>query len=127
MENAEMKTVASVGVPQTSADLQKVLPQGQGGMVTVILAAIAVLGGSAGWKFWQSRAKLKHEEAMKKMELDAELAKAEIAKKEAEEAAKKAVIEAGAAALVAAKKAPKPSKKKPVKKPVKKLAKNKKK
>lgn len=89
METTEVqKTVASVGVPDTSADLAKVLPQGQGGMVTVVLAAIAVLGGSAGWKFWQNRSKLKHEEAMKKMELEAEIAKAEIAKKEAEAKAK---------------------------------------
>lgn len=124
MENAEMKTVASVGVPETSADLQKVLPQGQGGMVTVVLAAIAVLGGSAGWKFWQSRAKLKHEEVMKKMEIDAELAKAEITKKEAEEAAKKAAAEAevkkAEAEAAEAKKTKKKSAKKPSKKPSKK-------
>jgi predicted negative regulator of RcsB-dependent stress response len=110
MENAEtiQKTVASVGVPDAPADLQKALPQGQGGMITVILAAIAVLGGSAGWKFWQARSKQKHEEAMKKMELEAELAK-EKAKAEAE-----AALKAEKVAAAEAKK--KPSKKKTKKK-----------
>lgn len=109
METTEVqKTVASVGVPDTSADLAKVIPQGQGGMVTVVLAAIAVLGGSAGWKFWQARSKQKHEEAMKKMELEAELAK-EKAKAEAE-----AALKAEKAAAAEAKK--KPAKKKTTKK-----------
>lgn len=84
MEDTVKETVATVGVSESPANLAQVLPQGQGGAVTIVLAAIAVLGGSAGWKFWQNRAKLKHEEAMKKMELDAELAKAELEKKEAE-------------------------------------------
>ena len=111
MENAEVqKTVASVGVPDAPADLQKVLPQGQGGLVTVVLAAIAVLGGSAGWKFWQNRSKLKHEEEMKKLEIQAELAKAELEKKEAEAKAK--AEEAKAAALKAEAEAKKASKKK---------------
>jgi uncharacterized protein HemX len=67
------------------ADLQKVLPQGQAGWVTIILAGIAVLGSGAGWKFWQNREKLKleekkleHEQKMKELELKADLAKAEL-------------------------------------------------
>lgn len=37
----------------------------------VALAALAVLGGGAAWKFYQKISEQKHEQAMKKMELDA--------------------------------------------------------
>jgi uncharacterized protein HemX len=98
-EQQEVKTVATVGTPDMPADLQKVLPQGQTGWVTVVLAAIAVLGSGAGWKFWKHREnmkleekKLEHEQKMKELELKAELAKAqaEAERKQAEEEKRKA-------------------------------------
>lgn len=66
-------TVATVGVPTTAMDeLAKLLPaNGQIGGMTVILAAIAVLGGGAAWKFYSQRSKEKHEEKLKEMELQA--------------------------------------------------------
>ena len=87
MENQEVKqeTVASVGVPQqTVAGELGALKDIAGGnsSLTVVLALIAVLGGGAGWKFWTARSKQKHEEAMKKLEIEAEIAK-EKAKAEA--------------------------------------------
>jgi uncharacterized protein HemX len=95
IEQQEVKTVATVGTPDMPADLQKVLPQGQTGWVTIVLAAIAVLGSGAGWKFWKHREnmkleekKLEHEQKMKELELKAELAKAEaeVERQKAEEA-----------------------------------------
>ena len=43
-------------------------------IVTVLLALIVVGGGTAGWKFWQKRSEQSHELAMKKAEIDLEMA-----------------------------------------------------
>jgi hypothetical protein len=43
----------------------------------IIMGILAVVGGKAGWKFWADWRKQKHEEAMKKLELEA---KVELAK-----------------------------------------------
>lgn len=52
-------------------ELAGLLPKdGTGGnAITVLLALIAVAGGGAGWKFYQSFAKQKHEQRMKELEL----------------------------------------------------------
>ena len=81
MENQEVKqeTVASVAQPQNLAGDLAIVKDLAGGnsAVTVILALIVVLGGGAGWKFWTKRSELKHEQKLKEMELQAEIAKAE--------------------------------------------------
>lgn len=66
-------TVASVGVPTTATDeLSKLIPaNGQISGLTVVLAAVAVLGGGAAWKFYSQRSKEKHEEKLREMELQA--------------------------------------------------------
>ena len=52
------------------ADLSRLLPaNGQGNIITVLLAAIAVLGGGAAWRFYAQRSKQKHDEALKELEL----------------------------------------------------------
>jgi hypothetical protein len=43
-------------------------------IVTVILALIVVGGGTAGWKFWQKKSEQSHELAMKKADLELEMA-----------------------------------------------------
>jgi hypothetical protein len=43
-------------------------------VVTVILAVILVGGGTAGWKFWQKKSEQNHELAMKKADMELELA-----------------------------------------------------
>jgi hypothetical protein len=51
------------------ADLKSVLPVGgDTNALTVIMAAIAVAGGGAAWKFYDSHSKRKHEEAMARIE-----------------------------------------------------------
>jgi hypothetical protein len=79
------ETIASVGVqkPLSAASELAGLKEVAGGdsVLTIALALIAVLGGSAGWKFWNNRAKLKHEEKIKQMELEAELAKRKVSSK----------------------------------------------
>ena len=54
-------------------DMTALLPKdGSGGsMITVMLAIIAVGGGGAAWKFYQTFAKQKHEQKMKELELSA--------------------------------------------------------
>ncbi len=73
MPTPPANTVASVGVPTTATDeLSKLIPaNGQIGGMTVVIAAIAVLGGGAAWKFYSQRSKEKHEEKLKEMELQA--------------------------------------------------------
>jgi hypothetical protein len=53
------------------AEIQALLPRdGSGGTgVTVLLTLIAVGGGGAAWKFYQSFAKQKHEQRMKELEI----------------------------------------------------------
>lgn len=40
--------------------------------LTIVLALIAVVGGAAGWKFWNKFSEQKHEQKMKQMEIDAQ-------------------------------------------------------
>ena len=80
MENeaaAPQETVATVGAPESAASELAALKDLAGGnaTLTVVLALIAVVGGKAGWKFFSDRSKLKHEEKMKQMELEADAAK----------------------------------------------------
>jgi len=63
-------TVASVGVPTTATDeLSKLIPaNGQISGLTVVLAAVAVLGGGAAWKFYSQFTKQSHERKMAEIE-----------------------------------------------------------
>ena len=49
-----------------------------GGMIGVVLALVAVLGGGAGWKFWSQSSKQKSDLATKQAELAHDLAMAEL-------------------------------------------------
>lgn len=62
-----------VPAPHTAAsELSALMPKdASGGAISVMLALIAVAGGGAGWKFYQSFAKQKHEERMKQLEIEA--------------------------------------------------------
>lgn len=64
--------VAAPDVPVSAvAEVQALLPKDGGAAtgVTVLLTLIAVGGGGAAWKFYQSFAKQKHEQRMKELEL----------------------------------------------------------
>jgi len=53
-----------------ASEIAAFLPKdGAGSGITVMLALIAVAGGGAGWKFYQSLAKQKHEQRMKELDL----------------------------------------------------------
>lgn len=87
---------AHVAVPSAPTpdfvNIKALVPTGGdgGSIITVLLAAIAVAGGGAGWKFYQSFAKQRHEQRMKQLEIEAarvekvEAVKAEIAAENAE-------------------------------------------
>lgn len=69
---APVAHTAEAPVPATAvAEIQALLPKdGSGGTgVTVLLTLIAVGGGGAAWKFYQSFAKQKHEQRMKELEI----------------------------------------------------------
>jgi len=86
MENQEVQevaapaTTASVGAPVSAAGELAALQALAGGnsTVMVILGILAVVGGKTGWKFWGDWRKQKHEEAIKKMELEAKIALAKL-------------------------------------------------
>jgi hypothetical protein len=65
-------TTATVGVPENAiAEVKSLIPAGgDANLVTVALAVVGVAGGGAAWKFYQSHSKNKHEEAMKKLEIE---------------------------------------------------------
>lgn len=67
------KTVVEVpsGPPTAINEVKALVGSDGGSMITVLLAAIGVLGGGAGWKFYQSFAKQRHEEKMKQLEIEA--------------------------------------------------------
>lgn len=69
-----VQTIETVGEPSAAPfDINAILTStGGGGGVAVILAILAVVGGGAGWKFYQKFAEQKHEQAMKKLELEAQ-------------------------------------------------------
>ena len=93
MQNEVPATVATVEQPSDALGLGSELAMlkditGGNPVVTVILAALIVVGGPAGWKFWNNRQKLKkeaeearlaHELEMKKLELETQVKLAEIA------------------------------------------------
>jgi predicted negative regulator of RcsB-dependent stress response len=59
---------AAVGVNE-NPDLSKIVgPNGQISPLTIVLGAIMVLGGGAGWKFWSQRSKEAHELKLLEME-----------------------------------------------------------
>lgn len=62
---------ATVGVPAPEVDVKKIVDDSAGATpYTVMLAIVAVVGGGAGWKFYQSYAKQKHDQAMKALEIE---------------------------------------------------------
>lgn len=62
---------ATVGVAAPEVDVKKIVDESAGATpYTVMLALIAVVGGGAGWKFYQNYAKQKHEQAMKALEIE---------------------------------------------------------
>lgn len=65
-------TTATVGVADNAiSEVKTLMPAGgDASMVTVALAAIGVAGGGAAWKFYQSHSKNKHDEAMKRLEIE---------------------------------------------------------
>lgn len=65
----------SVAVPEPAPDLTKIV-EATGGdpTLTLALGLLAVIGGAAGWKFWTQFSGQKHEQAMRKMEIDAQQA-----------------------------------------------------
>lgn len=72
---APVAHVSEAPSPATAvAELQALLPKdgSSGTGVTVMLALVAVGGGGAAWKFYQSFAKQKHEERMKELEIKAQ-------------------------------------------------------
>lgn len=76
--------------PTAIGEVKSLVGADGGSIITVLLAAIGVLGGGAGWKFYQSFAKQRHAERMKQLEIEAtrvekvEAVKAEIAAENAE-------------------------------------------
>ncbi len=95
-------TTATVGVPENAiAEVKSLIPAGgDANMVTVALAVVGVAGGGAAWKFYQSHSKNKHEEAMKKLEIEQQRSEKQDDKHQACDAARMA-LEAKVAALSA--------------------------
>ena len=75
-EDAAPQTVATTeAAPPAVADLSGLQNlAGGNSTVMVILALIAVAGGGAGWKFYQKFSEQKHEQALKKLEIEAQMA-----------------------------------------------------
>ena len=65
-------TTATVGVPDNAiAEVKSLVPaDGHANMITVALAVVGVAGGGAAIKLYQSMSKNKHDEAMKKLEIE---------------------------------------------------------
>ena len=65
-------TTATVGVPDNAiAEVKSLMPaDGNANMITVALAVVGVAGGGAAIKLYQSMSKNKHDEAMKKLEIE---------------------------------------------------------
>lgn len=62
---------STVGVAVPEVDVKKIVDDSAGATpYTVMLAIVAVVGGGAGWKFYQNYAKQKHEQAMKALEIE---------------------------------------------------------
>lgn len=65
----------SVEAPSTVPDISQLEGLAGGNPVLLVVLAVLVLGGgTAGWKFWNRLSEQKHEQAMKRMELEAQQA-----------------------------------------------------
>lgn len=72
---AHAQAVPTEALTEVPADLSQL--QGLAGdnpMLMVILAVIVVVGGGAGWKFWNKFSEQKHEQKMKMLEIEAQQA-----------------------------------------------------
>lgn len=70
---ADVPVTATTEAPSAVAEVNSVIQQAGGANgYAVLLALIAVAGGGAGWKFYQTLAKQKHEQRMKELELQAD-------------------------------------------------------
>lgn len=66
-------TATTTEAPAAPFDINAILTStGGGGGIAIVLAILAVVGGGAGWKFYQKFAEQKHEQAMKKLEIEAQ-------------------------------------------------------
>jgi hypothetical protein len=81
------QTVATTSVADAAPDLGVVKDLAGGNpIVTVVLVLALIVGGPAGWKFWNARQKAKSDLEEKRLELEAKVRLAEI---KAEETPKK--------------------------------------
>jgi len=72
-QSSEQSTAGTEVAAPATPDLSQVADLAGGNpIVGVILALIVVGGGAAGWKFWSQLADQRHEQAMKRLELDAQ-------------------------------------------------------
>lgn len=72
---AQSLPVESVEAPVAVPDISQLEGLAGGNPVLLVVLAVLVLGGgTAGWKFWNRLSEQKHEQAMKKMEIDAQQA-----------------------------------------------------
>lgn len=69
-----VQTVATTtAAPDAPFDINQIITStGGGGSIAIILALVAVVGGGAAWKFYQKFSEQKHEQAMKKLEIEAQ-------------------------------------------------------
>jgi hypothetical protein len=69
-----VQTVATTtAAPEAPFDVNQLITStGGGGTIAVVLALVAVVGGGAAWKFYQKFSEQKHEQAMKKLEIEAQ-------------------------------------------------------
>jgi hypothetical protein len=75
MEEAAVASVANEAIP--GLDMISKLSGGHP-VVTIILVAMILLGGKAGWAFWTKRQKLKIELEEKRLELETKVKLAQI-------------------------------------------------
>ena len=82
VQETPAQTVASVEVPAAptlGAELAMIKDlTGGNPVVTVLLAALVVVGGPAGWKFWTKRQEAKKELEEKRLELETKVKLAKI-------------------------------------------------
>ena len=72
---AQSLPVESIEAPAAVPDLTQLEGLAGGNPLLMVVLAVLVLGGgTAGWKFWNKLSEQKHEQAMKKMEIDAQQA-----------------------------------------------------
>ena len=72
---AQSLPVESIEAPAAVPDISQLEGLAGGNPLLMVVLAVLVLGGgTAGWKFWNRLSEQKHEQAMKKMEIDAQQA-----------------------------------------------------